>query len=500
MTDQDYPHRRRLFLVVSVGVFMSTMDSSMVNVALPTLMEDFQSSLALTEGVVLVYLLTITILLLLWGHLSDRRGRGRVYSWGMLIFTGGSLSCGLAPEIYSLILFRFIQALGASMMMATGPALIKSIFPADRLGRGLGLIGVATSLGLMAGPPISGLLIRWVNWRAIFWVTVPIGLLFFVLGRGPLTGSSRPPAIVRSPEPSRRHGFDWRGAMLWAAAVTLTILVATNVSAPVAGRELAWSAILGAGLVLIFLVWFVFLGHEKRCSAPLLPLPLFRQRFFSMALVSGMLSFVVLFFVLILTPFYLDRILGLPPDQIGYVMMAVPLCVFIVSPVAGRMHDGMGARIVATGGLLCCLISMVLLTGITAETSPFAVAARLALLGFGEAMFLSPNSAAALAGVPDDQVGVTASLLATARNLGMLLGTALAGLIFALYFSHATGGLDMKDFTPASTAAFMFALHRSFQYGAVFALAGLLASWLRPGKPSGAPHLPAVVPDHIEGL
>ncbi len=455
---------------------MSTMDSSMVNVALPTLMADFQSSLALTEGVVLVYLLTITILLLLWGRLSDRRGRGRVYSWGMLIFTGGSLSCGMAPEIYSLLLFRFIQALGASMMMATGPALVKSIFPADRLGRGLGLIGVATSLGLMAGPPISGLLIRWVNWRAIFWVTVPIGLLFFLLGRGPLTGSSRTPAIVRNPESPRRHGFDWRGAMLWAAAVTLTTLVATHVTTPGAGRELAWSAVFGTGLV-----WFVFLWHEKRCQAPLLPLPLFRQRFFSMALISGMLSFVVLFFVLILTPFYLDLILGLPPDQIGYVMMALPLCVFIVSPVAGRMHDSMGARIVATGGLLCCLISLVLLTGMTAETSPFAVAARLALLGFGEAMFLSPNSAAALAGVPDDQVGVTASLLATARNLGMLLGTALAGLVFALYFSHATGGLDMKNFTPASTAAFMFALHRSFQYGAVFALAGLLASWLRPG-------------------
>ncbi len=448
----------------------------MVNVALPTLMADFQSSLALTEGVVLVYLLTITILLLLWGRLSDRRGRGRVYSWGMLIFTGGSLSCGMAPEIYSLLLFRFIQALGASMMMATGPALVKSIFPVDRLGRGLGLIGVATSLGLMAGPPISGLLIRWVNWRAIFWVTVPIGLLFFLLGRGPLTGSSRPPAIVRNPESPRRHGFDWRGAMLWAAAVTLTTLVATHVTTPGAGRELAWSAVFGTGLV-----WFVFLWHEKRCPAPLLPLSLFRQRFFSMALISGMLSFVVLFFVLILTPFYLDLILGLPPDQIGYVMMALPLCVFIVSPVAGRMHDSMGARIVATGGLLCCLISLVLLTGMTAETSPFAVAARLALLGFGEAMFLSPNSAAALAGVPDDQVGVTASLLATARNLGMLLGTALAGLVFALYFSHATGGLDMKDFTPASTAAFMFALHQSFKYGAVFALAGLLASWLRPG-------------------
>ena len=127
---------RWIFLTVCVGVFMSTMDSSMVNVALPVLMKTFHSSLALTEWVVLIYLLTITMLLVFWGKLCNRWGCGNVYARGMLLFTIGSLLCGVADNIWLLILFRFIQALGASMMMATGPALIKLVFPAERLGRG----------------------------------------------------------------------------------------------------------------------------------------------------------------------------------------------------------------------------------------------------------------------------------------------------------------------------------------------------------------------------
>lgn len=479
------PHRvRRVFITVAAGVFMSTMDSSLVNVALPSLMEVFQSSLAVTEWVVLIYLLTITVLLVFWGRLCSSWGCGSIYARGMLLFAFGSLLCGAAPSIWSLVLFRFVQALGASMMMATGPALIRSIFPPERLGRGLGLLGVATSLGLMSGPVVSGLLLRWVHWRAIFLVTVPVGILFYFYGRPVLI---RPVAPLGSGSASReraaggRGKFDLTGALLWATTASLTILLATHATTLCCGREVGTMALFWSGTGLMVLGWFLFLWHEHRCPAPILPLSLFRQRFFAMAVFSSALSFAVLFFVLILIPFYLDRILGLPPDRIGYVMMAVPLSVFIVSPVAGRLHDQVGARLVATAGLLCCLAGIVLLAGLGADSSPMAVALRLALMGFGQAMFLSPNSASALAGVPDDQAGLTASLLATARNFGMLAGTALAGLSFALHFARASGGLDMLDFVPEAAPAFMFALQRSFLYGAGLALLAVIASWLRQG-------------------
>lgn len=474
--------KRIVFLTVAIGVFMSTMDSSMVNVALPVVMRTFHCSLALTEWVILVYLLTITVLLLFWGKLCSIVGCGRVYSQGMLVFTIGSFLCGIAPSVSTLILFRFIQGLGASMMMATGPALIKSIFPVDRLGRGLGLIGVSTSLGLMTGPVLSGLLIHWLHWRAIFWVTVPVGLYFSIAGRTALT--SLPVENNSGPKLSfanllRRNNSDRTGAFLWAGVVSLTVLMVTHAASVSSAGGLMTSTVFSAGSVFLAVCWICFLWYERRQPAPFFPLALFGKRFFSMAVLSSMFSFAVLFIVLILTPFYLDRILGLTPDRIGYVMMAVPLCVFIVSPIAGRLHDLIGARIVATGGLLCCFSSLLWLTTLTAESSALDIASRLALLGFGQAMFLSPNSASALAGVPEDQVGVTASMLATARNFGMLTGASLAGLLFSLHFAAVTGGLDMKDFNPSLAGEFIFSLKRTFQYALVISSAAVLVSWLR---------------------
>lgn len=467
---------RWVFFMVSTGVFMSTMDSSMVNVALPTLMKTFNSSLALTEWVVLIYLLTITSLLLFWGKLCARLECGKIYSWGMLLFSIGSMLCGMAQSIWLLIFFRFIQALGASMMMATGAALIKLVFPPENLGKGLGMLGVATSLGLMSGPAVSGLILRWLHWRFIFWVTVPVGLFCYLAGRGKLAGCA---AKGTGSANGKEHRIDVQGVLLWSIIVTLTLLLATYATFLCCGNGFFATILFAAGCISVFVGW-VFLGWiEKRKKIPFLPVRLLQQRFFAMAILSSTLSFAVLFFVLILMPFYLDHVLRLPPDQIGYVMMSVPLCVFIVSPVAGRLFDSFGAKIVATGGLFFCFTGMALLTRLDAHTSPFTIVFLLALLGFGQAMFLSPNSASALGGVPDDQAGITASLLATARNFGMLGGTALAGLSFSLIFSRATGGLDMKEFTPAQIPAFMSALDGSFTVAMFIALLAIAASWLR---------------------
>jgi len=475
---------RLVFLAVCAGVFMSTMDSSMVNVALPTLMKTFGSSLALTEWVILVYLLTITSLLVFWGKLCSRWGCGRVYARGILCFTAGSMLCGFAQNIWLLILFRLFQALGASMMMATGPALIRLVFPAEKLGRGLGLVGVATSLGLMTGPALSGLILRWLQWRMIFWVTVPVGLFFYLSSRKALSCCGGSGAGTQNSFAREAEKIDFTGALLWAVAVSLTLLVTTHATTFCCGKGVASSVLFGAGVGTVLLAWLFFAWYESRSKAPFLPVRLLRQRFFLMAICSSALSFAVLFFVLILMPFYLDRVLALSPDRIGYVMMSVPLCVFVVSPAAGRLYDRFGARIVATGGLLCCLVAMASLTLLAADSSPLAISVRLVLLGFGQAMFLSPNSASALGGVADDQAGVTASLLATARNFGMLAGTALAGLSFSLHFAGATGGMDLKEFVPGETPAFLYALTRSFGYATVISLVAVTASWMR-GRPGG---------------
>ncbi len=465
----------RILLLVSIGVFMSTMDSSMVNVALPTLMKVFGGSLAMTEWVVLMYLLTVTVTLLFWGYFSNSIGQGRLYSRGIVLFTVGSLFCSLSPSLGFLIGARFVQATGASMMMAMGPALINSSYPREHLGKGLGMVGIATSLGLMTGPAVSGLLLRWSHWRFIFLVTVPVGLLVYIFFKKVLVLIGRPARL-----PGMAKKFDLTGGVLYLLAVTASIVLLTYAGKGCCRQiPLAWSWYLSP---VVPLLWVLFVVHELRQEQPLLPLRLFLDRFFAMAMLSAMLSFVVLFFVLLLMPFYLSSVRGFPPDQVGYFMMAVPLCVFFVAPLAGRLHDKIGARIIASSGLSICLFSLLLLTRLTSDSPAAFIIAALALLGVGQAMFLAPNSAAALAGVAHDKSGITSSLLATSRNMGMLLGTALAGFIFAHAYARLTGGLDIREYAPGQVASFIGALHQTFVVGSWIGLVAVLSSWLR-GQP-----------------
>ena len=461
------PRQRRwpLFGVVAVGVFMSTLDSSMVNIALPSIMRDFGSHLHTTEWVVLVYLLTITATLLLWGHLGDRVGKNKIYSGGLLLFALGSLACALSGTLAVLIASRCGQALGAAMMMATGPAIIKQNFPPNQLGRSLGLIGVAVSLGLMSGPALGGVILEFYSWRVIFLVTVPVGVVFFMLAKV---------IIPISPRSLISHHFDWPGALLWGLALLFFSLAISQATAADRsfGRVLL---LLVAGVIALICFIKVELINHK----PLLPLHLFGQRFFNSAVFSAVISFMILFVVIMLTPFYLDRVLLLPSFRIGLVMMAIPSAVMVVAPLAGHLSDRIGARLLSTAGLVLSTIGLLLLADLPVAVQPWQIAVRLALMGCGQAMFLAPNSASLLGRVERQFAGAAAALLATARNLGMLLGIAQAGLVFSLVFSNVTGGLDMKDFSGNHADAFLLAMSAAFRVAAIFGLVGVAVSWLR---------------------
>ena len=444
---------------------MSTLDSSMVNIALPVIMKQFHSPLPVTEWVVLIYLLTITSSLLFWGHISDRFGRGRIYAGGMFIFALGSLACAVSPSLVLLIFSRLVQAVGAAMMMSTGPALIREIFPAEQLGRALGMIGISVSLGLMTGPSVGGFLLDLFSWRAMFLITVPIGIIFFFL------------AVRILPRTRHHRGapIDWFGSLCWALFLSLVSLAISHATST------AWSI----GRILLFLLpagifFIIFMRIEKKTGHPLLPLELFRQRFFIMGALSAVLSFMTLFSVIMLTPFYLDHIRQLPSATIGLVMMAIPASIFIAAPLAGWLSDKVSSRrFIPTCGLLLSTLGLLLLSQITAGASLSSIGFRLALLGCGQAIFLSPNSSAVLSAMETTRVGTAAALLATSRNLGMLLGIGQSALVFSIVFASLTGGLDMKDFTPAHIEQFMSALKGAFWIAAITGIIGSATSWLR---------------------
>lgn len=463
---QDCAHKWPVFFLVAAGVFLSTMDSSMVNVALPSIMRSFSTSLVQVQWVVLIYLLTITVTLLLWGIVADRSGKHIVYLAGVAIFMSGSIACSWAPALSLLIFFRFFEGLGAAMMMSAGPAIIRDVFPRHQIGQALGFIGIATSMGLMSGPVISGMVITSYSWRVIFLVTVPVSIL--VLGLGLFIFLK--PGVVSLPGNNRL--FDWKGIVLWALLIISFIFYAHFLPA----ISLIFKIVGFIGLVMLVTL---FIWAEKTRRSTILPLHLFGKSYYIIGLITAAVSFGALFVVLILMPFYLDYIKELPAKTIGLVMMALPLTLFVVSPAAGMLYDRLGSKYLTTAGLGLCFLALLLLVGIDQNTDPVNISWRLAFLGMGQAMFLAPNTASLLSRINNDDVGVTSGLLATSRNLGMLAGAAFGGIVFAAWFSYFTAGAELRNYYPEQADFFMSALKATFICTAAISLLAAVISWQR---------------------
>jgi EmrB/QacA subfamily drug resistance transporter len=453
-------------LMVGAGVFLSTLDSSMVNVALPFIMATFGAQLIEVQWVVLIYLLSITVTLLFWGIVSDRIGKHITYLSGIALFVLSSVGCSLAPSLPALVALRFSEGLGAAMMMAAGPTIVRDIFPRNQLGRGLGLVGIATSAGLMSGPVVGGLLISSFSWRAIFLVSVPFGLLVFLSG---LVIFKRPGIIKAVAQPRQ---FDLKGALLWACLVSSTVVYAHFLM-----RLQAVEKILGALLLAVLLALFYL--AEKTRKSNILPLHLFARKYYHIGLITAALSFGSLFVVLVLMPFYLKYVKGLSADLVGLVMMAVPLTLFFVSPTAGLLYDRLGSRYLTTLGLSIGTLALLMLMMIGKDTNFIAICMILALLGMGQSMFLAPNTASLLSRIPDVDAGITSGLLATSRNLGMLAGAAFGSMVFAAWYGYFSAGSELRHYRPEFAEAFILALRATLFCASVISALNVYISWQR---------------------
>jgi MFS family permease len=445
------------------GVFLSTMDSGMVNVALPTIMDHFGLSLEYAEFVVTLYLLTITVTLVFWGRLADRFGRGNMYLAGMALFGLGACGCSFSTGYDKLLVSRFVQALGASMMMSTGPAIIKTAFPSAHLGRSLGLVGIATACGLLTGPFVSGLMISFFSWRSMFLITLPVVVVALLLGKFFLLDH-----LVQDKH-SGAARYDWMGSCCWVLIVVLCLTIFHRLD-----RLFSLSNIFMA--VVLALVVYLFFRVEKKSSAPILPLGLLLQPYYWIAVSTAAISFAVLFTVLVLIPFYLDYILAMETYRVGRVLMAVPATLIVLSPLSGYLYDKIGARYLTTAGLSLSTASLLSLAWLSQDSSVTEVALRLALLGAGQSVFLSPNSASVLSQVEEQFVSTSAGILATARNFGMVAGATLAAALFSWWFGFYTGGGELADYSAADSDGFILALRTTFVVTAMVAFLGCVLS------------------------
>ncbi|MBU0967634.1 MAG: MFS transporter [Proteobacteria bacterium] len=464
------PGRWQVFFLVAVGIFMATLDGSIVNIAVPTIMKELNVSVAAVQWVVMIYLLTVTSLLLSFGRLSDIHGRRRVYSLGLLVFSAGSLCCGLAANILWLIAARLFQGFGAAMIMACTPALIVDTFPPAERGRALGLIGSVVASGLTTGPVVGGLLLHFFSWRAIFLVNIPIGLVTAALVHAMLKGSQA--------DSRRQESFDWPGAVMLALCLGSLLLAVTH------GYEWGYFSrpiLLLVGLSLISAAALVVV--EQRAAHPILDGGLFRIRLFTLPILAAVILFASLFSLVFLMPFYLLNPGGFDVDRAGYLMATIFVFLFIVSPISGSLSDRIGSRLLCTGGTAIVALSLYLLALLPAEASVADIVWRLALAGIGMAVFLPPNSAAAMNIVPPNRRGVASATVAAARNLGMVLGVAVSGAVFNSTFHRLSNGAYLKLYQPSLEPVFMQAFHAAMISGMMIALIGVIISFLRGPEP-----------------
>jgi EmrB/QacA subfamily drug resistance transporter len=466
----EYPRKWLVFSLVAAGVFMSTLDSSIVNIALPVIMEDFQVALTVIEWVPMIYLLTVSSLLLTCGRLSDIRGRRLVYCSGFVIFSAGSLLCGIAGGAAWLIAFRTLQGVGAAMLMACSPALVVDAFPLAERGRALGTVGMVVAAGLTTGPALGGFILEHFSWRVIFYINVPIGIVFTVAALRILP----PMKAVRHHEP-----LDGLGALLLAVCFSSFIAGLSHLHQ---WGPVSWQMGLAAGL---FLASGAALARvESRSAHPIFDPALLGIRLFVLPVAAAVILFISLFFITFLMPFYMVHPLAFSMNRVGVTMMIPFVFLFFCAPVAGILSDRMGSRLLCTVGMALMAAALFLLSRLTAQATTMDMAWRLALAGIGIAVFISPNSAAAMSAVPPRHRGIASGSVATARNLGMVIGVASAGLIFNNTFRHLNDGGDLKTYTPALEHAFMTAFQNAMLAGAAVAALGILVAYLR-GRDNG---------------
>ncbi|WP_438029868.1 MFS transporter [Sorangium sp. So ce233] len=458
--------------VVAVGTLMSALGGSLINVAVPLVRRDLGVDIGAASWVLAAYSLSVSALLLPFGRLGDRHGKGRVYAAGFGVFGVGSALSALAPTLASLLAARALQGAGAAMLMANGPALTTAAFPPTQRGRALGLQATATYLGLSLGPSIGGWLAQRAGWHAAFWINVPIALAGALLARSlvwrgaavPMAGAAAgaPPGVrggegSRSTAPgpaaaapdARARPFPWASALLFGAALSALLVALTRgqrwgVLSPATVGLFALGAVLAAA----------FVRTERRSPAPLLSAALLAQPALVAGLVAAFLQYAAAYMMLFLLPFYLQGPLAMTAADAGLVMTVQPAVMAATTAASGWLSDRIGARGPALAGMTALAVGLARLATLGPDPGRASLLAALALVGLGSGLFTAPNNSRILGAAPRDQQGTAAGLLAEARNVGMLCGVAAAGAIFAALGGGRPGEAAGGDGFSAFGAAF----------------------------------------------
>jgi len=471
-------YKWKTLAAVAFGTYVATMDMSIVNIALPTLSCEFNVSPDTIIWATLISSLVATGLTLTAGRAGDLFGRKRVYVLGWVIFTTGMAVAAFVQSIEQLIAARAFQSIGSAMAIGNSNAIVAEGFPDAERGRALGTTGAVVGAGLMSGPILGGLILDVFDWRAIFYLRIPIGLIAMML------------ALVIVREQGRRSSdrhFDLFGAVTLFVALAATLLAVNR------GQSWGWSSPQVLGLLATgALSLAAFIAIEARDASPIISLALFRIRTFAASVLCLILNFLGQAAVTFLMPFYLIQVRGYSTAQAGLVIGILPAMMLALSSYSGYLSDRYRFRYQVPIGLACCSLGLLSLATLQPETPMTLIMLRLALVGVGSAIFMSPNSSMIMSSVPRSRFGTASASVATARNIGNAAGLALAGTVLVSVASAAAGISGVRaDQLPSQ--ALLDGIHAGFLVGAGISCFAILAALLSHDASRPAEHAPATV-------
>jgi EmrB/QacA subfamily drug resistance transporter len=481
MDSADKPTQQAATVIAGLASFLAPFMGSSINIALPSIGRQFQADAVTLSWVATGYLLAAAVFLVPFGRLADIVGRKKIFVAGIITYSSSTVLSAVAPSMGALIAFRVIEGTGAAMIFGTGIAILTSVIPPGKRGRALGLNTAATYLGLSLGPVFGGFLIHDFGWRSVFLVNIPICVLIVYLVTRRLHGEWAEAAGEK---------FDLSGALFYGLALVGLMLGFSRLQRPLG------IGLLGGGIALAG----AFVFRETRTPHPVLDLRLFRtNRVFAFSNLAALINYMATFAVGFFMSLYLQYIVGLNAQQAGLVLIAQPAVMALFSPVAGRLSDRIEPRLVASAGMACSAAGLLLLTFLRAQHGLGFIIGCLMLLGFGFALFSSPNVNAAMGAVAKRHYGVASATLSTNRIVGQMFSMGIATMILAVR-------LGRVQITAANQASFLLAMRTGFLVFAGLCVAGIFASLARgnrngngdngaygpdgPGRPDG-PTAPA---------
>lgn len=446
--------QHHVLIVATLAAFLTPFMGSSINVALPSIGEELGMDAVLLAWVATAYLIATAASLVPLGKLADIRGRKKIFTIGIVLFSAASLLCALSTTAAHLIGFRIIQGIGAAMIFGTGVAILSSVFPPGQRGRALGINVAAVYLGLSLGPFIGGFLTEQLGWRSIFLVNVPLGLLVLVLTQW---------KIEDEWASARGEAFDGAGSLIYVLTL-VSIMYGFSRLPDVTG---AWLILLGLLALVSFVAW------EMKVAIPVLEVKLFRRNtVFGFSNLAALIHYSATFAVAFLLSLYLQYVRGLSPQNAGLILAAQPVVQATLSPLAGRLSDRFEPRWLASAGMALTACGLWAFAWLDQQSPILLIVAVLALLGMGYALFSSPNTNAVMSSVEDRYYGVASATVATMRQVGMMLSMGVAMLLLSVYIGRV-------EVTSENHELFLKSVRTAFAVFSCSCIVGVAASMVR---------------------